>query len=204
MFFTCPRAQIVWKLAPIRWEKLRDLQCNLWRWGEVVAQTGSKEDGMKHINLTVNILWQIWKARGNVVFEQQRGEARDIVLRAQQEWLEYEEVLQQEGATKQKGMAANQKEQVKVPSVEGIIRFSTDAALNARMIRTGKGIVARHRTGKIIRAKGVVERKKGEALMEETLTIRLALQMAREVGWRKIAILSDCKMATDYIRCNNV
>ena len=72
------------------------------------------------------------------------------------------------------------------------------------MIRTGKGIVARHWTGKIIRAKAVVERKKGEALMEETLTIRLALQMAREAGWWKIAILSDCKTATDYIRCNNV
>ena len=28
--------------------------------------------------------------------------------------------------------------------------------------------------------------------------------MAREAGWWKIAILSDCKTATDYIRCNNV
>ena len=44
----------------------------------------------------------------------------------------------------------------------------------------------------------------GEALMEETLTIRLALQMAREAGWRKIAILSDCKTATDQIKSNNV
>ena len=64
--------------------------------------------------------------------------------------------------------------------------------------------MARHWTGEIIRAKGVVEWKKGEALMEETLTIRLALQMAQETSWRKIAILSDCKTATDHIRCNNV
>ncbi|CDP11587.1 unnamed protein product [Coffea canephora] len=72
------------------------------------------------------------------------------------------------------------------------------------MIRTGKGIVARHWTGEILRAKGVVERKKGEVLMEETLTIRLVLQMVCEAGWRKIAILSDCRMTTDYIKGNNV
>lgn len=37
-----------------------------------------------------------------------------------------------------------------------------------------------HRMRKIIRAKGVIERKKGEALMEETLTIRLAFQNGKQ------------------------
>ncbi|XP_027099102.2 uncharacterized protein [Coffea arabica] len=204
MFFNCPRAQLMWKIARVRWEELRDLQSNLWRWWEAIAQTGSKELGTEHIVLTVNILWQIWKAWNKMVFEQQRSGANDIVQRAQQEWLEYEDVRQQEEAIKQNEGAGSQMEQVIVPRAEGVIRISTDAALNARMIRTGKGIVAQHWTGEIIRAKGVVEWKKGEALMEETLTIRLALQMAQETSWRKIAILSDCKTATDHIRCNNV
>ena len=51
---------------------------------------------MEHIVLTANILWQIWKARNKMAFEQQRSGANDIVQRAQQEWLEYEDVLQQE------------------------------------------------------------------------------------------------------------
>ena len=105
---------------------------------------------------------------------------------------------------KRGGAAPNQMEQRNVPSQERIIRIHMDAAINARMIRTGKGIIARHWTGKIIRAKGVVERKRREAVMEETLTIRMALQIAREAGWRKIAILLDCKTATNQIRINNV
>ena len=128
----------MWKIAPVRWEELRDLQSNLWRWWEAVAQTGSKELGTEHIVLTANILWQIWKARNKMVFEQQRSGANDVVQRAQQEWLEYDDVWQQEGAIKQNERAGSQMEQVMVPRAEGVIRISTDASLNARMIRTGK------------------------------------------------------------------
>mgnify|MGYP004710162111 FL=1 len=54
---------------------------------------------------------------------------------------------------KRGGAAPNQMEQRNVPSQERIIRIHMDAAINARMIRTGKGIIARHWTGKIVRAK---------------------------------------------------
>ncbi|XP_027100417.1 uncharacterized protein LOC113751926 [Coffea eugenioides] len=204
MLFTCPRAQFVWKLASVRWEGLRELQDNLWRWWEAVAQTGTKESGTEHISLTANIMWNIWKARNKVAFEQKRKEAKEICLKAQQEWQEYEEVRQQEEGYKKTAGDTGKPKPGKEPVLDGVIRISTDAALNARTIRTGKGIVARHWTGEIIRARGVVEQKKGDALMEETLIVRLALQMAPEEGWGKIAIFSDCKTATDYINGNNV
>ncbi|XP_027118308.1 uncharacterized protein [Coffea arabica] len=204
MLFTCPRAQVVWKLASVRWEGLRDLQGNLWRWWVAVAQTGTKESGTEHISLTANIMWNIWKARNKVAFEQKRKEAKEIGLKAQQEWQEYEDVRKQEEGYKKTAGGKGKFKPGKEPVLDGVIRINTDAALNARMIRTGKGIVARHWTGEIIRARGVVEQKKGDALMEETLAIRLALQMAREEGWGKIAIFSDCKTATNYINDNNV
>ena len=66
---------------------------------------------MEQISLNANILWQLWKARNKSVFEQQRGETRDIVLRAQQEWIEFEEAMQQETKMKQGGVASKQNEQ---------------------------------------------------------------------------------------------
>ena len=43
MFFQYPIAQTVWKVAPVRWEGLNDLQNNLWRWWEAVSQTEKME-----------------------------------------------------------------------------------------------------------------------------------------------------------------
>ena len=71
--------------------------------------------------MTANILWHIWKARNKGIFEQQRSEAQDIVLRAHQEWLEYEEARQQEGVKKANKRAVRQEEQVKVLAVGGVI-----------------------------------------------------------------------------------
>lgn len=204
MFFQCSIAKTVWKLAPVRWEGLRELQDNMWKWWEAVTQTRTKEQGLERTILTANILWQLWKARNKAVFDHQSGEAREIVQRAQQEWMEFDEATEQEKKRKQVGANLNQRARTIEQATEGVIRINTDAAINARMIRTGKGIIARHWTGKMLRAKGTVERKKGEALVEEILTIREALQLAKEAGWRKIEVQSDCKAATDQIRNINV
>ena len=59
IFFFCPKAQVVWKLAPVRWEGLVALQSNLWRWWEAVIQSARESEGVNRIKLTVNILWQI-------------------------------------------------------------------------------------------------------------------------------------------------
>ena len=64
--------------------------------------------------------------------------------------------------------------------------------------------MTRKLTGEILRARGVRELKQGQALMEETLAIRMALQMARQAKWEKIEVLSNCKAVVDMIFSNNV
>ncbi|XP_071902573.1 uncharacterized protein [Coffea arabica] len=204
MFFKCPIAQTVWKIAPVRWDGLQDLQNNLWRWWEAVSQTEKMEKGKERICLTANILWQIWKSRNKAQFENEKGEARKIIGKAQQEWTEYEEVIGRERKDREGGIGSDQQRRVRESPKEGIIRIHTDAAISAKLIRTGKGIIARHWTGEILRARGVMEMKIGVALMEEALTIRMALQMARRAGWGKIEVMSDCKTAVDMITSNNV
>ena len=69
-----------------------------------------------------------------MAFEQKRNDAQETILRAQQEWQEYEEMGQQEEANKKNVRAMSQGEQGKRVVVEGLIRIGTDAAISARMI----------------------------------------------------------------------
>ena len=78
MLFYCLEAQKVWKLAPIRWEGFENLLHNNWKCWQAVM-TGKKEQGMDHINLTIIILWQLWKARNKRIFEEETRDALKTV-----------------------------------------------------------------------------------------------------------------------------
>lgn len=56
------------------------------------------------------------------------------------------------------------------------------------MVRTGKGIIVRNWKGELIKAEGMVERKRGKAALEEALAIREAVRMARFAGWTKVEV----------------
>ncbi|XP_027169645.1 uncharacterized protein LOC113769391 [Coffea eugenioides] len=86
---------------------------------------------------------------------------------------------------------------------EDEICLFTDAAISAKMKRTGQGIVARNWKGKIMRAKGIVNQYKGVPSKEEALAIRNAILMAKHVGWTKIIVHSDSKSVIDQINRSN-
>ncbi|XP_027174532.1 uncharacterized protein LOC113774164 [Coffea eugenioides] len=162
LFFSCENAAEVWKMAPVRWDGLQDKQHNLWLWWEQVTQALSLEQGQDRVNLTINILWQIWKARNKKVFEDANQEPFKILRKAQAEWLEFEQEREpeQEGIIIQTSSELNSKREM---PRERVIRLYTDAA--------GKGIASK----------------------EEALAIRNALLMAKQAGWAKIIVYSDCK-----------
>ncbi|XP_027157225.1 uncharacterized protein LOC113758655 [Coffea eugenioides] len=86
---------------------------------------------------------------------------------------------------------------------DDVVCLYTDAAISAKTIRTGQGIIARNWKGIIMRAKGIVHQRKGTASIEEALAVRNALLMAKQAGWKKIIVHSDCKSAVEQInRCS--
>ncbi|XP_027157854.1 uncharacterized protein LOC113759475 [Coffea eugenioides] len=90
MLFFCPTAKVVWKLAPVKWDGIAEMQGNFGNWWDAVMQSAKETNGLNRIQLTVNILWQVWKARNKMTFQAERGNAKLIVDKAQSEWLEYE------------------------------------------------------------------------------------------------------------------
>ncbi|XP_071905964.1 uncharacterized protein [Coffea arabica] len=51
--FFCPKAQMVWKIAPVSWEGITEPQSNIQRWWDAVMQSAKKEQGLDRIKLTV-------------------------------------------------------------------------------------------------------------------------------------------------------
>mgnify|MGYP004717015259 CR=1 FL=1 len=49
----------------------------------------NRKDGMEHIALTVDILWQIWKVRNESEFEEKDRHPMEIVRKAIKDWEEY-------------------------------------------------------------------------------------------------------------------
>ncbi|XP_071909906.1 uncharacterized protein [Coffea arabica] len=63
MFFQCSRAQEVWKMAPIQWDGLTGQTGNFRVWWTAMLEASCRKEEREHIELTTNILWQIWKRR---------------------------------------------------------------------------------------------------------------------------------------------
>ena len=63
-----------------------------------------------------------------------------------------------------------------------MIKINTDAAVSAKMVKRGLGIIARNWLGKLVKVRGISERKRGEANKEEALAIWSALVMAKDSG----------------------
>ena len=61
--------------------------------------TGKKEQGMDHINLTIIILWQLWKARNKRIFEEESRDALKTMQKVQSEWMEFDKANAKEGET---------------------------------------------------------------------------------------------------------
>ena len=51
---------------------------------------------MEHIALTVNILWQLWKARNGRTFNETPRHPMKIIQKAHGEWLEFTEVREKD------------------------------------------------------------------------------------------------------------
>nr|XP_027123408.1 uncharacterized protein LOC113740095 [Coffea arabica] len=154
------------------------------------------EQGQDRVNLTINIPWQIWKARNKKVFEYANQEPFKTLRKAQAEWLEFDQEREpeQEGITGQINTELHSRREM---PREEVVRLYTDAAISAKRIRTAQGIITRNWKGMLLRAKGIVTQGKGATSKEEALAIRNALLMAKQIGWTKIIVHTDCKSVVE-------
>ena len=161
-------------------------------------------EGKNHIALTVNILWQIWKSKNQVQFNEMSNCPGRTAGKAVQEWAEHNEVRY--GADNKEVMEKEQGAGISrwYPPPQGFIKLNTDAALVVKDRRIGWGVVARKEDGEVVGAWAGSESRNGIPAVEEAFAIREAVIKARLCGWNKVEIQSDCKLLVDKLRERNV
>lgn len=162
-------------------------------------EAAKREEGEEHIILTLNLMSQIWKARNGVVFKNNQWNPVQVVNKAVDEWLEFQQVQKEGQEKQQKVREAGGQETRWVPPREGWIKVNSDAALNQKMNKAGWGIVARDSCGNVLSTWAIPRSSCSEARLEEALALRKAMIQARQQGWRRVEFESDCKMIIDKV-----
>ncbi|XP_071912447.1 uncharacterized protein [Coffea arabica] len=91
MLLQCTKAKEIWEMAPDQWDGLVHLTDNFQKWWSAVIKAQMIRGNDEHINLIVNILWQIWKGRNDREFNHKDKEPHGIIEKASMEWMEFEE-----------------------------------------------------------------------------------------------------------------
>ncbi|XP_071916201.1 uncharacterized protein [Coffea arabica] len=181
------------------WDGLFQWRSNFWRWWEGILEARSRSRGEDHITLTANIIWQIWKARNARQFEGKYGEHMSILENAKNEWLEFQEEQMENEKKHRTGTSHQMQNHQWRPPDAGVVKINTDAATPTKSTGAGLGMIARDSYGNIVEARGIRKYSRGGAEIEEAAALRQGLLMAREAGWRRIEMQTDCKAAIETI-----
>lgn len=89
LFFQCMDSAVIWKLAPLSWESLQGGTNSFEDWWKYIFLAKKGVQFQDRMEITVYILWNIWKSRCAWHFEEQRWDAREVVQKALNEWQQF-------------------------------------------------------------------------------------------------------------------
>lgn len=95
LFFQCMESAVIWKMVPISSKGIQDLTCSFEEWWRKICQANKNPKFWERMELTVYILWCIWKLRCAWQFQGEKWEANEIIQKAMKEWHEFSFDIQQ-------------------------------------------------------------------------------------------------------------
>lgn len=94
LFFHCQESIHIWKLAPLNWEGLQYSTDSFEDWWKRLCLAPQDLQLQKRMELTVYLVWYIWKARCMWQFQNQKWDAKELVQNAMNDWAEFEQSVQ--------------------------------------------------------------------------------------------------------------
>ncbi|XP_027121672.1 uncharacterized protein [Coffea arabica] len=175
MLLNCRESKMIWKLAPVHWNGILEHHGSFRRWWLSILEAKHKTEGWLRISLSVNILWQIWKARNEMEFNGKEKQPSKIVQRAHQEWLELVEL-----DTKECGMSTNETATLHAPipqlhSAFGTLEVTVGATSTMNNHNMGIGIVIKQPDQRLHRGWALRARSSGSSLLDDANALKLAM-----------------------------
>ncbi|XP_071924732.1 uncharacterized protein [Coffea arabica] len=165
-----------------------------------MQEARSRNDGIKHIEITTNFLWQIWKARNEWCFNQELKEGHQVSKKAVEEWMEYDEARRDVKMANEESSQPENKHRMLVGLMEQHSNVMyTDAGMNQGKAKAGVGIITKANNGRILVTLSIPHPGAKDTAEMEAIAIRTALGKAIEENMASLLILSDCKAVVNRI-----
>ncbi|XP_027184267.1 uncharacterized protein LOC113782585 [Coffea eugenioides] len=200
IFFQCKQAQMIWRMAPLQWDGLKEHTPDFSRWWSSLMEVQVRKEGREHINLTVEILWQIWKARNEAEFEGKDRHPMQVIRKAMKEWEEYQQSQQKQHQMSILETETAQDEEVWMGDEECLLNISVEVGQHVEGQNMGIGVTAENNLSQRRDAWILSERSTGSAVLDNLLAIKLTLQKLKDKGWQHVNIRTPCSKVLNMIR----
>ncbi|XP_016458490.2 uncharacterized protein LOC107782157 [Nicotiana tabacum] len=197
MLFRCPQSQLVWKQSPINWPDIDNItDFSMW-WYNLFLNAKHFPESTELLDLSVNLMWKIWKGRNAWCFNQEMLEPTEIVSKALFEYGKYKDLLTSCLAARH---STGNDFLPKLTNFHDDVLLFTDAGLRCDDRHANIGVATLNSLGKLLHAHGSSIQYVGKPMTAEAIAIRKALECAITLGWKSVKILSNAKNVVDMIQ----
>ncbi|CAH2946075.1 MAG: hypothetical protein PPHERAN_6355, partial [uncultured Paraburkholderia sp.] len=151
LFFQCRKSKTIWKVAPISWDGMMSYAESVKEWWIQHCKSRNCGEFQSRLELSLNLWWQIWKARNEWVFRGVRKSEVDIVRSATEEWMEYKDAADERKEKSQNRIIVEQPKHWE-PLEMGVIKLNVSSVRDKGCQRVGLGGIARDGSRRIVHA----------------------------------------------------
>ncbi|XP_027098791.1 uncharacterized protein [Coffea arabica] len=200
LLLNCRETKHIWHIAPIQWDGMQEHHGCFKRWWISVTEARHRIAGSQHLALTVNILWQIWKARNDMEFTGKVHQPWKIIKRAQEEWLQFDEVAKKEARMSTGETSTHNNEDQHLEPDEGTVKMIVEATRQTDKPILGIGITAAERNQEPMIGWALKERSSGVQLLDDAVALKLAMCKANTLHQRNVQFQVKNRQLLNHIR----
>ncbi|XP_074347512.1 uncharacterized protein LOC141686373 [Apium graveolens] len=191
---TCPFAQQCWH--HIGWSLLNAVDGNFASWLQIMFD--QTEKGRR--GEIVTMCWSIWKARNNMVWNEERSTVQAVVFSTMRYLADWRKAQVYSTKTLYQDVIQGDKVDSWVKPKKDEVKVTVDAAVFKEQNRYGVGMLARDDEGVVVHGRsdsyeGVVRPEFAEAI-----AVKEALSWVKCMAWQGVTMESDCLGVVRAIR----